>query len=88
MRNALPDISEISPTDRAQAEALVEDLCLRVAMTTGKASHLNVISLLTSGLMTWGPENKAPLTYDQARDEAAALVLEAVTGVMVAITEL
>ena len=69
-------------------EAFVERLVRTMAMTTGPASHLNLISLVASGLMTWGPENKAPLSYEEARVEAAALVLRGVTGVMVAITEL
>lgn len=82
----MPDIE--TPVESFDHAAFVEALCLRIAMTTGKDSALNLVTLLVSGLMTWGPANKAPLGYDQAKDAAAALVLEAVTEVMIAITEM
>lgn len=84
-------MSEITPTtgpDTFDYDAFIRELCRTLAMTTGRNSHLNLLSLLISGLMTWGPHNKAPLSYEQAQDAATDLVLEAVTGVMIAITEM
>jgi len=90
MKNESPDTNatEDRGDDPFDHEAFVRTLCTTLASFTTPASELNLISLLTSGLMTWTPQSKMPLTYEQARAEAACLVLHAVTAIMIQISEL
>ena len=74
-------------TATEQAEAMIERLCATLAGCEG-IGGLNVATLLTLGLMVSVLSDGQPLSEEQARQEAANLILKGVTDTLVQITSL
>lgn len=70
-----------------RAEAMIEALCRTMSGTQG-IGGLNVVTLLTLGLMISVISDGQPLSEEQARQEAANLVLRSVTDTLLQITSL